>query len=197
VLAGTRAGLIALATMLLAGCQFANSPPSVAPNAGRSVGAAGTATATRPAASAAGPSVSPTRPASPNPGRSPTISGSGSPALAPTRTSTPRVPTLGRTDPPSPTPARGSATGAILPAGQERLTGDVVTFAASARVLQIRVDGGGERQVSLAPSAASRRPDGSPGTAADLRPGQRVQATGRASADAGLIADEVVLIGPR
>jgi hypothetical protein len=84
-----------------------------------------------------------------------------------------------------------------LPGGQERLTGDVTAFAASARVLQVRVDGGGERQVSLAPSAAIRRADGSAGTAADLRPGQRVQATGRSSGDASLVAEEIVLLAPR
>jgi hypothetical protein len=72
-----------------------------------------------------------------------------------------------------------------------------VTFAASARVMQVRVDGGGERQVSLAASAAVRRADGSAGTAADLSPGQRVQATGRGNGQTGLVADEVVVLPPR
>ncbi|HEY7063933.1 MAG TPA: hypothetical protein VII06_20810 [Chloroflexota bacterium] len=73
----------------------------------------------------------------------------------------------------------------------------MTTFAASARVVQLRVDGGGERQVSLAPSATIKRMDGSAGSAADLGPGQRVRVAGRSATDAGLVADEVLLLGPR
>jgi hypothetical protein len=63
--------------------------------------------------------------------------------------------------------------------------------------MQVRVDGGGERQVSLAPSATIRRADGSVGSLVDLGPGTRVQATGRVSGDAGLVADEVVVLARR
>jgi hypothetical protein len=85
----------------------------------------------------------------------------------------------------------------LLPSGGERLVGEVVTFAASARVVQVRVEGGGERAVSLAPGAVLRRPDGSPAPPADLRTGQRVQVTGRTGADGALIADEVLLLSSR
>ena len=74
------------------------------------------------------------------------------------------------------------------------MTGAVANFAASARVLQVRTDGGGERQVSLGASAAIKRADGTLGSPADLRPGQRVRAIGRGNGDAGMIADEVVLL---
>ena len=73
----------------------------------------------------------------------------------------------------------------------------MTSFAASARVLQLRVNGGGERQVSLTPNATVRRADGTLATAADLRPGQRVQVTGRRGADDALVADEVTIVGGR
>ena len=192
--ASTRAWLMLVVTLMLAGCQFANSPASVAPTVGRSASAANSATPTRPATAA---SASPTRPSGPTPGRTPTSPAGGAPTTVAAATSTPRAPTLGRVDTPSPTLGRGGSVGAILPPGQERLTGDVTAFAASARVLQVRTEGGRERQVSLAPSAAIKRADGSAGTPADLRPGQRVQATGRGNGDADLIADEIVLLAPR
>jgi len=85
----------------------------------------------------------------------------------------------------------------MLPPGQQQLTGDVTNFAASARVMLVRVDGDGERQVSLAESAAIKHADGRAASPAELRPGQRIRATGRGSGDAGLIADEVVILGTR
>jgi len=194
---------VALAVVWLAGCQFASAPPSVAPSAtaGRSASAASSPTPPRPPASSTPvpPTALPRTP-TPQPVRSPT--GPAAP-VAPTRTpalaarSTSAAPTLGRAGAPSATPGRGADAGALLPGTQARLTGDVTQFAASARVMEVQVDGGGRRQVSLSPSATIRRADGSTGSAADLRPGQRVQATGRVSGDAGLIADEVLLLAPR
>lgn len=199
-MAGRGAWLIVLGLTALAGCQFASAPPGAAPTAtaGRPATVAGTATLTQATASpTGGVTAAPPRTASPTTARAPTPAGGASSGPAPTRTATRPVPTLGRPDAATPTAARGAGPGAILPAGQERLTGDVTSFAASARVMQVRVDGGRERQVSLAASAAIRRADGSAGSAADLRPGQRVQATGRVNGDAGLVAEEVVVLESR
>lgn len=195
MLADRWAWLLALTALMLARCQFANSPASPAPTPVRAASAAATATPTRLTSANIVSTSVPTQPAAPTPVRSATPV-RATPA-APTPTNAPRVPTLGRSATASSTPRSGSGVGAILPPGQERLTGDVKTFAASARVLLVSTDGGGERQVSLSPSATIKRADGSTGTAADLGPGQRVQATGRTSGDAGLVAEEIVLLAPR
>jgi hypothetical protein len=136
-------------------------------------------------------------------GASPTLSAGSAPRTAtgvapsPTARPSPPAPTLGRAVSAGASPTAAPGSGGLLPAGGERLTGEVTTFAASARVLQMRTDGGGERQVSLAPNAAIRRTDGAPAPSADVRPGQRVQVTGRPGADGALLADEVVLLGAR
>ncbi len=85
----------------------------------------------------------------------------------------------------------------LLPGTVERLNGEVATFAASARVIQLHIAGGGERQVSLAPNATVRRADGAAASPADLRPGLRIQVAGQPGAAGALVADEVVLLDPR
>jgi hypothetical protein len=81
----------------------------------------------------------------------------------------------------------------LLPAGGERLSGEVVAYAASARVLQVRGADGREQQVSLAPNVVVRRADGTVTTAAELRAGERVLVVGRRGAQGTLIAEEVSL----
>ena len=198
-----------LAAVALAGCQLASAPPGAgpipsptarvansspvpqgaSPTAARTTGAA---TATRTASAPAATPVS----------GSPVVQSGSVPttgtrvAPSPTPRPSPPAPTLGRSVA-SPTPPRSTPdSSGLLPAGGERLTGEVTTFAASARVLQMRVDGGGERQVGLAPNAVVRRADGT-SAPSEVRPGQRVQVSGRPGAEGTLIADEVVLLDRR
>jgi hypothetical protein len=91
----------------------------------------------------------------------------------------------------------GSTGGAILPVGREQVTGEMTDFAASARVMRVRGDDGGERQISLAPAAVIHRADGSAGTPADLQPGLRLRAAGQKGTGEALVADDVVLLTRR
>jgi hypothetical protein len=90
--------------------------------------------------------------------------------------------------PPAPT------AGGLLPTAGEQLSGEVTSFAASARVLQLRASAGAEQQVSLAPDAVVRRSGGGAASTAELRPGSRVQVSGRRGADGTFVADQVTLL---
>jgi hypothetical protein len=92
------------------------------------------------------------------------------------------------------TATRPAPTGGLLPSGGEQLSGEVTSFAASARVLLLRAGAGVEQQVSLTPDVVVRRSGGGTATTADLRPGSRVQVSGRRGADGTLVADQVTVL---
>jgi hypothetical protein len=76
------------------------------------------------------------------------------------------------------------------------LSGEVLSFAASARVLQVRT-GGATQEVSLAPGATVHRADGSPASAADLRSGQHVRVAVARNADGSIVANDLTIVrGP-
>ncbi len=219
------AGLIALAG-LLAGCQVASSPPEVSVTTTRTRGATGAPAATpsarlSPSPAAAQPTVTATaRPASPVP--SPTVARTATTippaAFAPTlslptrliaatpapaqRTTLPSpgtgnvaVPTFARATI-LPPPGTAVPPAGVLPAGGQQLSGEVLNYAASARVLQLRV-AGTTREVSLAPNAAIRRTDGAPASAADMRAGEQVEVVVAPSSDGSLVASALTIVrGP-
>jgi len=75
--------------------------------------------------------------------------------------------------------------------------GRIARFAASARVFLLEVDRGGEQEVGLASDVAIRHADGRPATAAELRPGQRVEVIGKRTGGGALVAERITLLaGP-
>lgn len=215
-------GLIVMAG-LLAGCQIASSPPEVSVTTTRTRGAtsapAGTPSA-RPSPSPAAALPTPTataRPASPvlSPTAARTATTIPPAAFAPTLSLPTRLvaatPAPAQRTP-APSPSAGSAAlptfaratilpppgtavapAGVLPAGGQQLSGEVLNYAASARVLQIRV-GGTTREVSLAPNAAIRRTDGAPASAADMRAGEQVEVVVAPSSDGSLVASALTIV---
>jgi hypothetical protein len=95
-----------------------------------------------------------------------------------------------------PPPGTATAPGGLLPGGGQQLSGEVLNYAASARVLQLKV-GGTTREVSLAPNAAIRRADGAPASAADMRAGEQVEVVVAPSSDGALVASALTIVrGP-
>jgi hypothetical protein len=177
----------ALIVSLLTACQIASWPP----------GAASPTATPRPRAAAQSPLPTATVRGSPSPTSG--VSATATPRASPAPTVRLAQATASATVRPSPTPpgfGRGTPL-ASTPAGGVQLAGEIVVFAASARVMQLRLDNGTERPVSLAASATLRWDDGAPASATDLGPGLRVRVAGRPGAGGSVLADEVVLLRRR
>jgi hypothetical protein len=82
-------------------------------------------------------------------------------------------------------------------AASERAAGRLISFAASARVLQLRTADGRDLQVSLAPNAVVRYSSGGVGSPTDLRAGQEIVVVSRRGSQGALVADEVIIGGGR
>jgi hypothetical protein len=118
--------------------------------------------------------------------------GAGSGAVPTSSTSSGAVPTFARATILPPPPTAGPAAG-LLPGGGQQLNGEVLSYAASARVLQIRV-AGATREVSLAPGATIRRADGTPAATTDVRPGEQVEVVVAPSGDGALVASALTIV---
>ncbi len=215
--------LAVLALLLIAGCQVAASPPEVSITTTRTRGATPTlAAANAPPSPSSTPQAStrtPTRrpsTATPAPTATRTPATAAPTMPAPTVATTARpvaatpapgqrtalatpagraaaIPTFSRATL-LPAPARTTTPAGLLPSGGEQLSGEVLSFAASARVLQMRA-GGTTQEVSLAPGASIHRANGSPASAADVRAGQQVRVAVSRGADGSIVASDLTIVG--